>query len=363
LGIAFFLDCHISFAQICSKEQLPQNLQQGLVAYYPFCGDLNDASGNNLNIQNNGAVLANDFAGNSNRAYYFNGQNAEMSIPAGVGISALVDNFTISFWIKNDKPVGHSGMHILPRGINQFTFGVNSDNTLAFTRQGNSVLLVSSASLTNQWTLVTYTKEGTSSKLFYNGELDVAVESAVTLQYFGDPMIIGRASPGGNGGSYRFEGFLSDLLIYNRVLSDAEIMGMFESNLPCSSNGLNDLIADTTVSYNSTPKISVAAGYSSYMWSNGETTNSIFVDTEGKYSVIITDSLGCTFNDTTFLVIDKQGILASDTLLCSPDTVTLSVRNLVNMLPGSISDGLVGNYTLDGNSNDFSGNTVRKIRH
>jgi PKD repeat protein len=325
LGIAFFLDCHISFAQICSKEQLPQNLQQGLVAYYPFCGDLNDASGNNLNIQNNGAVLANDFAGNSNRAYYFNGQNAEMSIPAGVGISALVDNFTISFWIKNDKPVGHSGMHILHRGNNQFTIGVNSDNTLAFTRQGNSVLLVSSASLTNQWTLVTYTKEGTTNKLFYNGELDVTVESAVTLQYFGDPMIIGRASPGGNGGSYRFEGFLSDLLIYNRVLSDAEIIGMFESNLPCTSNGLNDLIGDTTVSYNSIPELSVAPIYSQYLWNTGDTSASILVNKSGLYSVSIRTKEGCTLNDSTFLVLNYFEIQATDTLLCGPSAIRLSV--------------------------------------
>ena len=30
------------------------------------------------------------------------------------------------------------------------------------------------------------------------------------------------------------------------------------------------------------------------------------IDSEGKYSVTITDSLGCTLSDTTFLVIDKQ---------------------------------------------------------
>jgi len=325
LAIVFFVDSHISIAQICSKNQLPANLQQGLVAYYPFCGNSNDVSGNNNHIQNNGSVLTSDYAGNPDRAYYFNGLNTEMSIPAGVGIAALVDNFTISFWIKNDKPSGHTAMHILHRGNGQFTIGINGDNSISFTRQGNNVILTSSTPLPNEWTLVTYTKEGSTNKLYYNGELITVAESAVTLEYFGDPMIIGRAGPGGNGGSYRFEGLLSDLLIYNRVLSDAEIMGMFESNLPCSSNGLNDLIADTTVSYSSTPILTVNPGFTEYLWNTGDTSASILVNKSGLYSVSIRTAEGCTLIDSTFLVLNTLEIVASDTILCGPSAIRLSV--------------------------------------
>jgi PKD repeat protein len=356
LAIAFLFDCHFSLSQICSKDQLPAYLQQGLVAYYPFCGNSNDASGNNFHIQNNGAVLTSDYAGNLYRAYSFNGQNTEMSIPAGIGVSSLVDNFTISFWIKNDKPAGHSAMHILHRGNSQFTIGVNGDNSLSFTRQGNSVILTSSTPLGNEWTLVTYTKEGSTNKLYYNGELNTALESAVTLQYLGDPMIIGRAGPGGNGGSYRFEGTLTDLSIYNRVLSSVEISDIFKLNSPCTSNELIDLIRDTTISYNSTPVLTVNPGYAQYLWNTGDTTNSINAFEQGEYTISVTDSAGCSWFDTTYLKINKGGILASDTLLCRPDTVTLSVKNLVNILPDTFSDGLVANYTFDGHSIDLSGN-------
>jgi hypothetical protein len=37
---------NFSFAQINSKSQLPVNLQNGLVAFYPFNGNAGDSSGN-----------------------------------------------------------------------------------------------------------------------------------------------------------------------------------------------------------------------------------------------------------------------------------------------------------------------------
>ena len=49
--ILFFVFISIaSQSQICSKTQLPANLQNGLVAFYPFCVNANDASGNGNEI-------------------------------------------------------------------------------------------------------------------------------------------------------------------------------------------------------------------------------------------------------------------------------------------------------------------------
>ena len=47
-------------------------LTNGLVAYYPFNGNANDASGNGNNGTNHGAVLAVDRFGYANRAFSFN---------------------------------------------------------------------------------------------------------------------------------------------------------------------------------------------------------------------------------------------------------------------------------------------------
>ena len=77
--IVAFLISHLSFAQVCSKSQLPTNLQNGLVAFYPFCGNANDESGNGNNGTVNGATLTTDRFGNLNSAYSFS--NSTISVP------------------------------------------------------------------------------------------------------------------------------------------------------------------------------------------------------------------------------------------------------------------------------------------
>jgi hypothetical protein len=52
---------------------LPSTLQNGLVGYWPFCGNANDASGNGNNGTLTGGNLANDRFGNSNSALQFTG--------------------------------------------------------------------------------------------------------------------------------------------------------------------------------------------------------------------------------------------------------------------------------------------------
>ena len=67
LCIFFFLifTCNYLYAQV--------NLNQGLVAYYPFNGNANDVSGNNINGVVSNATLTTDKFGASNSAYDFNG--------------------------------------------------------------------------------------------------------------------------------------------------------------------------------------------------------------------------------------------------------------------------------------------------
>src|SRR5689334_529028 len=58
------------------------NLSQGLVAYYPFSGNPNDASGSGNNgVLQNGVQLTNDRFGSPNSAYSFDGVDDYISIP------------------------------------------------------------------------------------------------------------------------------------------------------------------------------------------------------------------------------------------------------------------------------------------
>ena len=71
--LSAFLVVHIACAQV--------NLNNGLLAYYPFNGDAKDASGNgNDGTPQNGAQLTTDRFGNPNSAYYFDGIDDYISI-------------------------------------------------------------------------------------------------------------------------------------------------------------------------------------------------------------------------------------------------------------------------------------------
>ncbi len=75
----------LSFAQV--------NLTNGLIAYYPFNGNANDASGNANNGTVNGATLGTDRFGNANSSYEFSGN----TITAAV-MHKIEEDFTISLW-------------------------------------------------------------------------------------------------------------------------------------------------------------------------------------------------------------------------------------------------------------------------
>ena len=53
--------------------------------------------------------------------------------------------------------------------------------------------------------------------------------------------------------------------------------------------------------------LSAPAGMSYYIWSNGQMTQSITVNSSGNYSVTVSDANGCTASDDTFVTVDTNG--------------------------------------------------------
>ncbi|MEY3444590.1 MAG: hypothetical protein RLZZ519_2871, partial [Bacteroidota bacterium] len=76
-------------------------------------------------------------------------------------------------------------------------------------------------------------------------------------------------------------------------------------------------------------------GYSSYLWSNGATTQSISVNTGGNYSVTVTGTGGCTSNDAINVTFSNFSFnLGNNVTVCEPQTVTLNPQ-------------LTGNFTYN----------------
>jgi hypothetical protein len=76
------------------------------------------------------------------------------------------------------------------------------------------------------------------------------------------------------------------------------------------SEPMVDLGPDSVICHNDSVTLTAAAGYTAYLWSTGETTNSITVDSLAfgigthHISVVVTDSLGCTATDSIMVTIN-----------------------------------------------------------
>ena len=84
-------------------------------------------------------------------------------------------------------------------------------------------------------------------------------------------------------------------LIYARIINGADCYGIVPITLVVNTFSPPNFQDETaSLCLDSTTTLSVAAGFSSYLWNTGATTNSIIVAAPGDYSVMVTDTNGCT---------------------------------------------------------------------
>lgn len=214
------------------------NLTLGLVAYYPFCGDANDESGNGFNGVVDGATLTTDRFGNTNSAYSFNGTTNKINFGNSQSLINL-STFTYSVWIKRNLNCVNDAIVISNYGGNwqgNLLFGKTSGNGNSQIRlhKQNNIIGAETSITDNQWTHLVALKDFNSLKIFKDGVLiqntDVSNFSSLTNVSF--PFVVGGS---GWSNSYCFMGEIDDIGIWNRVLSQQEITQLYNQN-QCITN-------------------------------------------------------------------------------------------------------------------------------
>jgi gliding motility-associated-like protein len=346
---------YFSFAQVCSKSQLPANLQNGLVAFYPFCGNANDESGNGNNGTVNGATLTTDRFGNLNSAYSFSGNTISVPYKSYLSFS---DNkkFSVSIWIYtsvNNITTHYIGMR-QPGSKTQFwqlyTPVTSAVKGIAFQSFTNGNILGASSQNQqiplNVWSNLVGTYDNGVWKLYLNGIL--IQSSTSTLAFNNDinaPLTIG------NSGNFEpFNGRLDDVRIYNRALTECEVQQLYNETSGSTStpNGFNYnfLPMQKSVCGTSTP-IDAGSGFVSYLWSTGATSQTITATSSGEYRVTVTNNLGCVASDTINVSLVKADILQSDQTVCVNTPLTLSVNSYASQSAKTIDFDNVGLAALD----------------
>jgi gliding motility-associated-like protein len=362
LPIVALLICNISNAQICSKAQLPFNLQNGLVGYYPFCGNANDGSGNGNNGVVSGATLTIDRFGNTNSAYNFNGTNNYITI-ANVAANTFTSTFSISVWVKpaagygsGSSPNGTQNQIVSKwgfAGVNNASYSLGVDQAgIAFTgvHNGSVSSSVNSSPSTisiNEWHHLVSTLSGGVLRLYVDNVLVKTISNSVNAQNSRYTLDIAREALGNY--SY-FKGVIDDIQIYNRALTPCEVNQIYTSTN-------TTFTTPSILTFNPLPtKISLCgssigldagSGFTSYLWNTGATSQTISATTAGEYRVTVTNASGCTASDTINVSLVKADILQSDQTVCVNTPLTLSVNSYANQSAKTIDFDNVGLAALD----------------
>ncbi len=235
-----------SAGKCAPADQVP--FTNSLVAYYPFNGNANDATGNG----NNGTIIANvvpatDRFGNASNAYHFDGSDAAIEVTNTL-FNIGQAGYTISGWFCSDN-VSQSDQLIL-NTIPETGVGTEFNNTGAPGRVSFSVGTANgswtdlgaagiNADYANQtWYQLVFTKSGTNYTTYINGQIDCQQTVSAALGYNHNVgCIIGSINPINASANETFLGRLDDFRIYNRALSSNEVQELyaFESTpTPCT---------------------------------------------------------------------------------------------------------------------------------
>jgi hypothetical protein len=219
-------------------EVLKDIPRSGLVAFYPFNGNANDESGNNLNGTLNGPSSAANRFGTTGRAYSFNGTSDFISME-NPPLLQINNTITISGWIKidafKDKSyilTKQSGAGDSRRGYQVFqnVFGSSqSFSAIVFSSLGAKLSnFVGDALNASTWEFFTLVIDGKSWKFYQDGNLtndSVATSTVLDDGSQGD-LLIGKF-----GDNFFFDGSIDDIAIYNRALSDTEVTQLYNQTI------------------------------------------------------------------------------------------------------------------------------------
>jgi hypothetical protein len=240
---------------------LPSNIPTaGLVAFYPFNGNANDASGNGNNGTVNGATLSSDRNGVINNSYVFNPTNSShIVVPFTNSLNSIQTGLTMAAWAFMD---GGTSIGTPPRimelrgayggggnaGFVMLAWGNSNTNRTFETRwynnSGNNNISISPTSTVAalNWHYLVYTADGNTGigKFYVDGVLvntnsgQVSQGTINACNYNNNSLYIG-AEPNLLG---KWGGKLDDIGIWNRALTQSEITALFNAPTAVASDSL-----------------------------------------------------------------------------------------------------------------------------
>ena len=204
------------------------DLNNGLVAWYPFDGNASDMSGNGRHGTVHGATLGIDRNGRADRAYIFDGVNDRIVVD-GPWISGNSPR-SVSIWAKSEAWVG-----------NFFTFGTgksNNDRFSLLTRTNSTSITFVGEGNDFGFSVPAYHQAFKHFVLVYDGSIGTLFVNNASYGSFSKnlntngtvSLVVGSNSVLRN--SEYFKGNLDELRVYSRALSTSEVSALYNLEKP-----------------------------------------------------------------------------------------------------------------------------------
>jgi len=217
------------------------DLFSGLMSYYAFSGNANDAGSLGHTGTVHGAALIADRSGNANSAYYFDGDDYISASATGLPTAAR----TVALWFKADT------LSTRPNLLGYGGGGYGTSWLMGINHWGHPAMDVTSHYNVNTleyyygtsapvgaWDYFAITTDSTGTKLYLNGDLKASntnyVQNTIVT---GKDLAIGVAVNTGGYAPYvdynvgYFRGVIDEVGIWNRALSQAEIQQLMRTDL------------------------------------------------------------------------------------------------------------------------------------
>jgi hypothetical protein len=385
----------ISYAQIPSY--VPSN---GLVGWWPFNGNANDESGLNHNLIPSGdASLVNDRNGYPQSAFSLSDVNNNSRLEFNMQDYSLVDNFnqgSLSIWVKitshdiTNHYFGFDNMFMVRQksGSNTQLYLGLLGGTMKLRMHLNGGLpnsgdLISSSSLSlNTWCNIVYTWNGSFEKIYINGVLDNSINSSNSISALNSPNMFCFGSYGGVG-SNSTNSILDDIGVWNRALTDQEILALYQGcqmviTTQPSNQSVNVSAGNTTFS------VASSASNPTYQWQTNLGLGFQTLSNAGQYNGVNTANLSvsnlnmsndnqtfrCIINnngcvDTSDIailtIIDDASVFEDNatSILISPNPITnqfsiSGIEQIVSLTLMDMNGKLVSSFNEKEESHDVS---------
>lgn len=321
-----------------AHAQIPAGVPtQGLVAYYGFNGNIQDASSgqNHLTqVGTTGVTATTDRFGNPNSAYEFGGAGYFTNTAPSFTLSPT-QPFTMSAWVL--KTGGTVAVMVATNAANNFITILQSGTTntqFGTNKQQSAWIWAQTPNTLNVWEQYTCVYEAPLMKLYKNGVLAATntfthtATNSVNL-----PLWIGRGVGGGN-----WLGKIDEVAFWNRALDSNEVALLFSgcgarfSQQPASQNIIRNQNA-LFVTGGAAPTAqrqwqvntgsgfgNIAAGNSRYQGANSDSLRVLNVDfdlNQAQFRCVVTETNCADTSQTVSLNVRCNTMLENQPLSAS----------------------------------------------